>query len=117
MEDMNKTVVRAWMEQGYALPMIIQSMEMQLQAAADQVYGLASPSGLLGTRVQASSASNAAFTRALERKEQTEREVDARLACCMLLRDQLVRVINRYTEGRECFILLRGRENLAADRE
>lgn len=103
--DQDSALVEKYMEQVIHIMDQIESRKLQLQSISAQAYSLSSSSSFQNSRVQISLDTEAAFTRMLEQAEACAERLKKELELSLALKQQAIDLINRYTVGRENYIL------------
>ena len=120
-ENPVKTQTELYFDQLFQANEEYADLQWQLKKASMRAYGLASPSCVTNTRVQVSVGLEAAFIRKLDKRDQLELRLSARLRLLHALISQASGLVDQYTSGREKTILtlryLKGYEWLQVSKE
>ena len=97
--------VYRYFEQGIILKNQITAQQLQLQSLTSLSYSLSSPGNISMEKVQTSPAQEAEFVKKVEMKEEMEEKLRQAIQLMLDLQQQMIRIINQYTEGMENLIL------------
>ena len=103
--DQDSMLVEKYMEQVTHIMDQIESRKLQLESISAQAYSLSSSCNYQNSRVQISFDTEAAFARMLEKAEACGERLEKELELSLALKQQAIDLINRYTVGRENYIL------------
>ena len=103
--DQDGMLVEKYMEQVTHIMDQIESRKLQLESISAQAYSLSSSCNYQNSRVQISFDTEAAFARMLEKAEACAERLEKELELSLALKQQAIDLINRYTVGRENYIL------------
>ena len=103
--DQDSMLVEKYMEQVTHIMDQIESRKLQLESISAQAYSLSSSCNYQNSRVQISFDTEAAFARMLEKAEACAERLEKELELSLALKQQAIDLINRYTVGRENYIL------------
>ena len=103
--DQDGMLVEKYMEQVTHIMDQIESRKLQLESISAQAYSLSSSCNYQNSRVQISFDTEAAFARMLEKAEACGERLEKELELSLALKQQAIDLINRYTVGRENYIL------------
>jgi hypothetical protein len=98
-------MVHRYFEQGIILKNQIAAQQLQLQSLTSLSYSLSSPGNISMEKVQTSTAQEAAFEKKVEKKTELEEKLQKAIDLMLDLQQQMIRIINQYTEGMENLIL------------
>lgn len=103
--DQDDALVEKYMKQVAQVMDRIEAHKLQLESISVQSYSLSVPEHLLNAGVKISFDTEAAFALVRERAEACAKRLSKELDLSLALKQQAIDLINRYTTGRENYIL------------